>query len=162
MDNLTEIKKAAYRITERLNLPKNIDQREFHGVAVKGYLKARKDYRKSFKCKFSTYAYNKIYNAIKDELRHWNWFKRNKAEVQNLNGFLVPFLDLRKSVQPTQFRKATAREEVARFLAKLDNRSKAIVKMKDLEGYTVKDIAKKLNLTDRRVRQLHSKIIKGG
>jgi RNA polymerase sigma factor for flagellar operon FliA len=51
------------------------------------------------------------------------------------------------------------REIIEKALEKLDDKEKEVIKMYYLEGFHMKEISKKLKVSESRVSQIHSKAI---
>jgi len=135
--------KIAYK--RKKSLPNFIDIEDLKSAAYLGLTEAANRFDSSKGFSFSTFAYIRIFGAIQDYLRQQDYLK---IKPDSKDGILDCFSS------KDYFNE---KEFLDHFCFNLDNNAKKIISYYFIEGYSMKEIGKKMKCSESRVSQLLSK-----
>lgn len=159
IDHIKYAKTLAFKIKQERGLP--IDLKEIYSVAMLALVKAANTYDNG-KSGFKTHAWRRIRGDIEDfarkEYRRNNGTNKNFIiHIEDLNPFSYKKLSL--CTDGTE-KRVINKELVDMFMAGLSKRESIIMQQYFGEGYTLREIAKHLNLSGERIRQIKHRMIK--
>lgn len=134
--------KIAYK--RKKSLPNFIDIEDLRSAAYLGLTEAANRFDSSKGFSFSTFAYIRIFGAIQDYLRQQDYLKV-KSDTED------GILDLFSSKDHFN-----EKEFLDHFCFNLDNNAKKIIYYYFVEGYSMKEIGKKMRCSESRISQLLS------
>lgn len=108
--------------------------------------------------KFSTYAYSRIKGAMKDTLRHIQWFNRNQKDLSMV---YISDLDEDLFIDDSE-NLILLREKTSSLLEAVDSlprRQRELIKLYYWNGMSFFEIACFFGISDSRVSQLHKQAL---
>lgn len=147
IENMSLADRLAYQ--KKKNLPKFIDIEELKSAAYLGLVEAANRFKPEVGVKFSTFAYVRIFGAMCDYLREN--YKINKdffvfASSETNDIAFENFVESKKDVKYY--------ESLELFSLGLDSQTKKIIQYYFIYDYSMKEVGKKLGLSESRICQL--------
>ena len=108
--------------------------------------------------KLSTYLYGRIDGAIRDEVK-----TKYKFFGRNMQSHPIPIADVEAELSydiDDIILNRNASEQLKKSIESLSGKEKKVLWLKYWEEKTLPEIAKELNMSEPRVSQIHSKVIK--
>lgn len=151
--NMLLADKLAYQ--KKKNLPKFVDIEDLKSAAYFGLVEAANRFQPELGVKFSTFAYIRIFGAIHDYLREN--YKINKKFIifsleEDLKFNNIIFKDI---IQSKKYVEHTESLELLTF--GVEKQIKKIIQYYFIDGYSMKEVGSKLNLSESRICQLINK-----
>jgi RNA polymerase sigma factor (sigma-70 family) len=145
--------KLAYQA--KRSLPRFVDIEDLKSAAYLGLVEAGSRYKKEFGTEFSTFAYPRIFGAIRDYLREQGWLKK---------GDLTPVLSLdlpcgnseNCTIQDTlEAKPKDETEECFEVITiNLDDKAKQVLRSYFIDEYSMKEVGQKFGVSESRISQL--------
>lgn len=148
---MNDLAEKNYRLIEGFCKKYKVDYEEYYGTLAIALVKASQNYDESKKCEFSTYAYNIMRNAVLNEMRNNSvdaLFHCKSLDSTTING------DSIIELIPMQSKS----ENFIKFPSDMTKREKQVLNHY-LQGYSLRGIADRLNLSINRVSNIYNNMI---
>lgn len=149
-------------------LPQSVSEEELFSAGMVGLLKAARSYDASRGAEFKTYAYHRIRGAMLDELRTLDFLPRSLREKAREEGQTAPAVvglptdeDGSDSLEMDDrsqegVEQSELQEALQEGIRSLPEKMQVVMHLYYNEGWRMREIGERLQLTESRVSQIHS------